>query len=141
MMPAVVVVMMIALSAVSIQAQSNWEPPRTTWGAPDLQGVWDFRTLTPFERPVELGDKAVLTDEEVAEYEASRLAAFAVRDDQEPADVVGNYNQFWFDPGETANTNRTSEALNIPPTECSNPPIDTTRSSLAQTVKKARRGI
>mgnify|MGYP003310575584 FL=1 len=114
MMPAVVVVMMIALSAVSIQAQSNWEPPRTTWGAPDLQGVWDFRTLTPFERPVELGDKAVLTDEEVAEYEASRLAAFAVRDDQEPADVVGNYNQFWFDPGETANTNRTSLVVDPP---------------------------
>ena len=114
MILAVAVVIMISLSAVSMQAQSNWEPPRTTWGAPDLQGVWDFRTLTPFERPVELGDKAVLTDEEVAEYEASRLAAFAVRDDQEPADVVGNYNQFWFDPGETANTNRTSLVVDPP---------------------------
>ena len=25
--------------------------PRTAWGAPDLQGVWDRRTLTPFQRP------------------------------------------------------------------------------------------
>ena len=23
------------------------DPPRTGWGDPDLQGVWDFRTLTP----------------------------------------------------------------------------------------------
>ena len=27
------------------------EVPRTSWGAPDLQGVWDFRSLTPMERP------------------------------------------------------------------------------------------
>ena len=25
---------------------------RTSWGKPDLQGVWDFRTVTPLERPL-----------------------------------------------------------------------------------------
>ena len=25
----------------------------TPWGAPDLQGIWDFRTITPLERPSE----------------------------------------------------------------------------------------
>ena len=39
------VVMTTAAPAV---AQSEL---RTAWGAPDLQGVWDFRTLTPMERP------------------------------------------------------------------------------------------
>ena len=108
----------------------DWTAPRTAWGAPDLQGVWDFRTLTPFERPVELGDKAVLTAEEAAEYEARRLAEFAVRDDQEPADVVGNYNQFWFDPGETAvETRRTS--LVIDPPNGRVPPL-TTAAAQAQ---------
>ena len=24
------------------------------WGDPDLQGIWDFRTITPMERPAEL---------------------------------------------------------------------------------------
>ena len=24
-------------------------PPRTPWGKPDLQGTWDFRTVTPLE--------------------------------------------------------------------------------------------
>ena len=30
----------------------------------DLQGVWDFRTITPMERPKELANKATLTAEE-----------------------------------------------------------------------------
>jgi len=42
---------------------------RTPWGHPDLQGVWDFRTITPLERPAELAGKAVLTEEEAAEYQ------------------------------------------------------------------------
>ena len=29
----------------------TWTPPRTPWGDPDLQGIWDYRTLTPLERP------------------------------------------------------------------------------------------
>jgi hypothetical protein len=32
--------------------------PRTAWGTPDLQGVWNFSTPTPLERPADLGDKA-----------------------------------------------------------------------------------
>ncbi|MCY4598510.1 MAG: hypothetical protein OXF27_01130, partial [Acidobacteria bacterium] len=96
-------------------AQDNNEVPRTAWGAPDLQGVWDFRTLTPFERPAELQDKDVYTDEEVAEFEARRNAEIAGRDDREPADTVGNYNQFWFDAGaRVVETNRTSLVFDPP---------------------------
>ena len=35
-------------------------PPRTSWGDPDLSGIWDFRTMTPLERPDELEGKAIL---------------------------------------------------------------------------------
>ena len=45
--------------------------PQTSWGKPDLQGIWDFRTITPLERPTELGDKAVLTAEEAAALQAA----------------------------------------------------------------------
>ena len=83
--------------------------PATSWGMPDLNGVWDFRTLTPFERPTELGNQAFFTEEEAAAFEAARFAEFEVRDDQEPADIVGNYNQFWFETGDgVAETKKTS---------------------------------
>ena len=43
--------------------------PRTPDGKPDLQGVWDFRTITPMERPKELANKATLTEEEARQWE------------------------------------------------------------------------
>ena len=87
----------------------------TPWGDPDLQGVWDFRTLTPLERPDELAGKEVFTAEEAAQFEAEQLSEIAGRDDAVPADIVGNYNQFWFDRGTTVvGTRRTSRIVDPP---------------------------
>ena len=35
---------------------------------PNLQGIWDFRTLTPLQRPLELGDKTVFSAEEAEAF-------------------------------------------------------------------------
>ena len=43
----------------------------TPWGHPNLQGVWDFRTLTPLERPSHMGEKTSLTEQEAAEFVAT----------------------------------------------------------------------
>src|SRR5436190_22793435 len=37
---------------------------RTPDGKPDLQGFWDFRTLTPLERPTTQANKPFLTEQE-----------------------------------------------------------------------------
>ena len=37
-------------------------PAKTPWGDPDLQGIWNFATSTPLERPAIAGEKAVLSD-------------------------------------------------------------------------------
>lgn len=46
-------------------ASKSWVAPRTPWGHPDLQGIWDTASGIPFERAKELGNKAVLTAEEI----------------------------------------------------------------------------
>src|SRR5215470_16686597 len=73
----------------------------------DLQGIWTNATITPFERPVELGDKEFLTENEIKALE-ERSAANRVDRPPQSGDV-GNYNQFWFDSGtKVVKTRRTS---------------------------------
>ncbi len=96
------------------------DAPRTGWGAPDLQGVWDFRTITPLERPEDLGDKAFLTEEEAAQREQSavdRAAQLLEREAQrtEAGGNVGAYNDFWMDQGTNiVGTRRTSLIIDPP---------------------------
>ena len=102
--------------------------------------MWDFRTLTPFERPAELENKDVYTAEEVAAFEARRNAEIAGRDDRVPADIVGNYNQFWFDAGATAvATNRTS--LVIDPPDGRLPPLTDAAQKRLMARQQARAGV
>jgi hypothetical protein len=75
--------------------------PRATGGHGDLEGTWNFSTITPFERPAEFAGKEFLTDAEAAEYEA-RTAQRNNRDTREQsadADVASAYNEFWWDRG------------------------------------------
>jgi hypothetical protein len=40
--------------------------PRTAWGAPDLQGIWNTNTFVPLERPMQYGTRGTMTEEEHA---------------------------------------------------------------------------
>jgi hypothetical protein len=57
-----------AKTTAGAKAAKPWTPPRTPAGQPDLQGIWDYRTITPLERPKELGTKAFFTAEEAAAW-------------------------------------------------------------------------
>src|SRR5215207_5527644 len=50
-------------------AGKTWAPDKTPWGDPDLQSVWsgDSAFGIPLQRPVDLGTKAELSDQEFAE--------------------------------------------------------------------------
>jgi hypothetical protein len=44
--------------------------PRTVDGQPDLQGVWNYASVTPLERPAELGNKAIGSAEEIQKLQS-----------------------------------------------------------------------
>jgi hypothetical protein len=60
-------VLAVAMAWASLASAQTWTPPRTPDGHPDLQGVWTNATITPIERPKELGAKEFYTEEEAAE--------------------------------------------------------------------------
>ena len=78
----------------------TYTPPRTPWGDPDLQGVYNYATSTPMQRPRTAGDKTILSDEEAADLQEE--LAFALnrdrRDGGTQADANRAYNDFWMDP-------------------------------------------
>jgi hypothetical protein len=53
--------------AKSTAAGKSWTLPHTPDGKPDLQGIWTDNTLTPLERPKNLGAREFYTDQEFAE--------------------------------------------------------------------------
>ena len=113
------------------QPVSGWTAPRAPDGHPDLQGVWNFSTLTPLERPDEFAGKPLLTEAEAAEYVQQRIRnANADRRDGkgterrpgEDTDVARAYNDFWYDRGTTVvGTRRTS--LIVDPPDGKLPPL------------------
>ena len=105
----VIAVGLLALVPGVTQAQlvPDGGVPRTPWGSPNLQGVWDFRTITPLERPSALEGKELLTVEEAAIQE--QLTAEERIDRVPDEGDTGFYNRFWLDQGtEVVPTNRTS---------------------------------
>ena len=113
---AAAIVLMIPLAAAGQASPQGWNVPRTADGQPDLQGIWDFRTITPMERPSELAGKEILTREEAAQYEQETLEA---RDKDLRAsdgistnrDVANAYNQFWWDYGDRLTEDRRTSLI------------------------------
>ena len=109
-----------ALAALLLApAAAAQDAPRTPWGDPDLQGTYTNKTITPLERPEELGDKEFLSAEEVASQEQARVRRneellLAAPRRTVAGGNVGGYNNFWLDGG-TRPTGRTS-LISDPPT-------------------------
>ena len=62
----VLLVVGVVFSSNTVLAQSAHQ---TAWGHPDLQGLWDFRTITPMQLPEDLADQEFLSAEEAADLE------------------------------------------------------------------------
>ena len=109
-----------AADAARSDESKEWTPPLTAWGKPDLRGVWDFRTITPLERPDSLAGKEVLGDEEAAEFRSQELQRR--NKDRRTADgltaqedVRNAYNQFWWDYGDKLTEDKRTSLIVDPP--------------------------
>jgi hypothetical protein len=122
-------VVVIGQSGASPKPASNWTPTRTVDGQFDLEGVWDFSTITPLERPSGLVGKQTFTDEEAVAFEREEN----LRQNRDlidpkkggaqylPGSVIP-YNEFWYERGSRiVGSKRTS--LIIDPSDGRIPPL------------------
>ncbi|MDE0479565.1 MAG: hypothetical protein OXI13_08065 [Gammaproteobacteria bacterium] len=115
----------------ALAQNGDYQVPRTEWGQPDLQGVWNFSSDVPMQRPQRYGTQQFLTEEELeerrAQVAANRAAADAaaaqlVLDPEAPEATSnpGGYNDFWIEVAGLGDVVRTSHIIHpedgrIPP--------------------------
>ena len=124
-----IVVAVLALTPALAAGQATTaDSPRTEWGDPALHGIWDFRSITPLQRPEQHADREFLTEEEAAGLEqatvdrelelllrpAQRTRAGASVDRGENG-ALGAYNDFWLDRGTTTVSDRRTSLIVDPP--------------------------
>ena len=95
--------------------------PRTSWGAPDLQGVWDYRTVTPLQRPDAFAGKAKLAEAEAAAFEAEFARGVGGGDLRARPGTTEADVEIWCDFGDRLSDRRTS--LIVDPSDGKIPPL------------------
>ena len=104
-----------SIFTVAALAQDSYVAPRTQWGQPDLQGVWNFSSNVPMQRPARFGDRQFMTDDEVAQLRARLTEADAASDQAVPGieseSNPGGYNDFWVESAGITDRIRTSHIV------------------------------
>jgi len=145
----------IGISAQTATGSRPWSLPRMPDGTPDFQGVWANNGMTPLERPAVWGNRATMTDAELADLKkrAERLidggdaffadelilAALEGRTKFSSADTqTGNYDQTWL--SERIWDNRTSLIIDPPDGRIPPPAPGAAERARAQAAERQGRG-
>jgi hypothetical protein len=127
---------LVSLTLAQAMAQAPTNPPtrgeakpsiaRTPWGDPDLQGTWDFTTITSLERPPEFSGREFLTEDEAValekrvnqqRFETEARSPGSLGAAGRPESDPGIYNLgWWWEPGgrKLVRTRRTSIVVDPP---------------------------
>ena len=111
-----------AAPAKATTATKAWSAPKTPWGDPDLQGVWNDATSTPLQRAAGKGEtvnegEANQFEEQLA-YDLSRDR----RDGGPEVDVNRAYNEHWMDSRRLKITEDRRTSLIVDPPDGRLPP-------------------
>ncbi len=102
---------LLMLSAWSLAAE-DYDMPRTQWGHPDLQGVWNFSSRVPMQRPEGFGDREFLTEEEIAAGRQRRLSLGRSSQERSSNGIEAFYNDtIWMENIEGEGELRTSHIV------------------------------
>lgn len=112
----------LLLGSIALAQNGDYQVPRTEWGQPDLQGVWNFSSDVPMQRPESFGTQQFLTPEQIEERTARIAAGRAAADaaaaklvvDPDAPPVSGNpggYNDFWIEMAGLGDVVRTSHVI------------------------------
>ncbi len=99
------------LAGAAVAQEAGYTPPKTAWGAPDLQGFWNNTSITGLQRPG--GVDKLVVDEATAKKIVNRniLVVLSKQDAATNGEDPNNtkvledknadrgYNAFWIDPG------------------------------------------
>ena len=101
----------VATGAAFAQHAPGYSSPKTTWGAPDLQGFWNSTSITSLQRPAgveklvvsEQEGRAIVNDNPLiiitqmeADAQGSNPDGTSILED---GNADRGYNAFWIDPG------------------------------------------
>jgi len=103
----------LAQAAEPTKTAKKYTVPKTEYGQPELRGVWNFSSNTPFERPARWKDREFITREEF-EKEAAQVQARSQAADNSSGGGVGGYNQFWVESAAQGENLRTSLLVDPP---------------------------
>ena len=121
-------VVVSAVVAVGLRGDAQGGAPKTPWGVPDLQGIWDHKITTPLERPAKYANREFLTDDEVKALEQAAAAGPIgqgrdVRAERgSETDVEGAYNNIFSTGGGRLDRSKRT-ALLIDPPDGKLPPV------------------
>ena len=138
------VVAVLALAPLEAAAQGKPSTPRRTPdGKPSLEGVYNFSTITPLQRPEALSGKTTLTAEEAAAFEAAENTRlnrdlFDPIKGQPSAGYPGradggvlSYNEFWYERGNQLTKDKRTSLI-VEPANGRIPFNDATRRKTAE---------
>ena len=112
-------ILIFPVSFPAAHADVDYQIPRTEWDQPDLQGVWNFNSSTPMQRPERFENQEFLTPGEVEQDRIRQKERRRALDAAEAELVIdpkappagtdpGGYNTFWYENASIGENIRTS---------------------------------